>query len=343
MTRPIGYYVHHQGAGHRHRAMAIAARAPERFVLLGTGLSEGAEPIRTIDLPDDRLENEPFAGQDGVQARPAALHYAPIDHDGIRRRVARITDWFAAERPALIVVDVSCEVAMLARLASVPTLYVRLHGERTDHAHVDAFHAAAALLAPYARALDDPGVAPWIVAKTMYCPGLVKRSVDATVDPAIVLVVVGRGGSSIDGAAWAMAAAATPDRQWHVIGAGVPIATMPDNLHFHGWVDDAEAWIARAGVVVGGAGDGLVGAVIAARRPYICTPEPRAFAEQHVKANRLVAVGAAIMCADPATATWPMLLAAAEALDTRVMAALDDAEGAANTAARLVALADGER
>lgn len=44
--RPIGYYVHHHGAGHRARPHAIAAAAARPIVLLGTGIGSSG-----IDLP----------------------------------------------------------------------------------------------------------------------------------------------------------------------------------------------------------------------------------------------------------------------------------------------------
>lgn len=109
-----------------------------------------------------------------------------------------------------------------------------------------------------------------------------------------------------------------------------------------GWVDDAPARIARAAIVVGSAGDGVVGAVLAARRPFICLPEDRPFDEQRSKAAQLVAAGAALLCEDAVTADWPRLLALAERLDPKAQAALDDPNGAARLAAYVMALANGE-
>lgn len=340
MTRPIGYYVHHHGAGHRARAMTIADAAGGRLVLLGTGLAGRTGGHRCIDLPDDRMD-EAFDGADGDPDRPEALHYAPIDHDGMRRRVAAITGWIADVRPALMVVDVSCEVAMLARLASVPVVYVRLGGRRDDVPHVQAFRAARALLAPFAPALDDPATPVWVRRRTRYAPGLVARPAAGAVDPRSVLVVIGAGGAMGDGEVWARAAQAVPDRVWTVIGSCTPVCDPPANLRLAGWVEDADARMAEAGVVVGGAGDGVVGAVLAARRPFVCLAEDRPFGEQRAKAERLVAAGAAIACDDAANADWGALMMRAEMIDPAASAGLDDPDGAARTAAYLIALADG--
>lgn len=342
MTRPIGYYVHHHGAGHRARAIAVADRAGGRVTLIGTGLAGRTGAHACVDLPDDRLGTA-FDGDDTGVDRPESLHYAPLDHDNIRRRVALITQWIAEHRPALMIVDVSCEIAMLARLASVPTLVVRLNGRRDDAPHREAFRAATAIVAPFAVALDDPAMPDWVRRKTVYCPGLVDRSATDAVVSRSVLVVVGGGGAPSDGVVWARAARATPDRLWCVIGASTPPIDPPGNLESPGWVDDAATRIARAAIVVGSAGDGVVGAVLAARRPFVCLPEDRPFGEQRSKARQLVAAGAALICDNPATADWPALLDAAERLDPAAQAALDDPRGADRFAAYVIALADGER
>ncbi len=342
MTRPIGYYVHHHGAGHRARALAVADRAGRRVALLGTGLAGRTGSHACLDLPDDRLDRT-FDGNDTSMDRPTSLHYAPLDHDGIRRRVAAITQWIAEHRPALMVVDVSCEIAMLARLASVPTLCIRLNGVRNDAPHLEAFRAATSIIAPFAAALEDPETPGWVRRKTRYCPGVVDRSHPDTVEPGSILVVAGGGGEPSDGAVWARAARATPDRTWRVIGGCTPVIDPPSNLDSLGWVDDAAVRIARAAIVVGSAGDGVVGMVLAARRPFVCLPEDRPFDEQRSKARQLVAAGAALRCDDPATADWPSLLADAERLNPAAQAALDDLQGAGRLAAYVIALADGER
>jgi hypothetical protein len=78
MTRPVGYYVHHQGAGHLQRAIALA-RALEALgrpcTLMGSfnGLDTSGAPGPVLDLPDDRLDRS-FDGQDGADQRPECFH-----------------------------------------------------------------------------------------------------------------------------------------------------------------------------------------------------------------------------------------------------------------------------
>lgn len=331
--RPIGYYVHHHGAGHRARADAIVRASDWPVVLLGTGIGAAG-----IDLPDDRPPSGRFNGDDAVQCRPDALHYAPVDHEGVRCRVASIAGWIAAEKPALMVVDVSVEVAMLARLASVPTVCVRLNGTRGDPAHLDAFRGASALLAPFSAALEGPTTPDWVRDKTTYLPGITAAS-DAR--PSIdrrVLVMFGRGGEPGDGMLLARIAAACPRWQWRVIGPATRPALIPANLVFAGWVDSAEREIAEASLVIGAAGNGVVGAVLAADRPFICIPEPRPFGEQQATADRLGELGAALVLPSwPSADRWPQVLEAAMALPGRARRALHDAHGVHKAATWLTA------
>lgn len=309
MTRPIGYYVHHHGDGHRQRAIAIGHAVGQRITLLGTGIAGRNGGLPIVDLPDDRLDDG-FAGVDLVQG-PNSLHYVPVDHEGIRQRTARITRWIAQERPGLLIVDVSVEIAMLARLASVSTVYVRLSGKRADEPHLDAFRGAVALLAPFHEALDDEDTPDWLRAKTFYAPAILSQtSKKLEIEEDVVLVVVGRGGGVSDGERWAEAARAVPGRRWRLIGPCTVPSVSPSNLELCGWVDHADSLIASAGVVIGAAGDGVVSAVLAHRRPFLCLPEARPFDEQVSKAQRLGDLGVAVVSQDwPQLADWPYLLA----------------------------------
>lgn len=343
MTRPIGYYVHHHGDGHRQRALAVAACAPQRFVLLGSGLRDGSENIAAIDLPDDRMSDGTFDGDDREANRSCALHYAPLRHYGVRARMTAIANWIANGRPGLIVADVSVEVALLARLCATPVAYVRLSGTRDDAPHLEAFRAASVLIAPFAEALDDPATPLWIRRKTVYAPGIIRRRVDAETDPDTVLVVCGRGGSGISSADLIGAAQATPQVRWRVIGLSGEGATPP-NLVFAGWTDEPELEIARAGIVVGGAGDGVVGAVLAARKPFVCIPELRPFAEQAQKAAALERAGAAVGRTNwPQAGEWGSVLQAAQGINPARQAALDDPLGALRLSALLIELADRQK
>ncbi|HEX8417702.1 MAG TPA: glycosyltransferase, partial [Methylobacterium sp.] len=83
-ARPIGYYVHHQGAGHWQRAVRLAERLDRPVTLMGTfaEIDVRGAPAAVLDLPDDRIDG--FEGRDGEADRPLGLHYAPLGIDPIR-------------------------------------------------------------------------------------------------------------------------------------------------------------------------------------------------------------------------------------------------------------------
>lgn len=330
----IGYYVHHHGHGHLARALAIAARAPGEFTLIGTGLAGRYGAIDILDLPDDRLADADFDGRDGETDRLRSLHYAPLDHPGVRDRMAMIANWIASARPALMVVDVSVEIAMLARLLSVPTVYVRLAGRRDDLPHAEAFRGARALLCPFHGELDSPDLPRWITARSHHFPGLSGRAATVAVESDLIVAVFGRGGRPGNGEALAALARSLPKRRVEVLGPILLPGDMPANLHVRGWIEDAEERVASAGLVIGSAGDGVVNAVIAAGRPFVCLPQERPFDEQFEKARRLDKLGAAVVLGEWPQ-DWTPVIAEAESRAPRLRK-LHDPHGPERAAAFLL-------
>ncbi|MCJ2052158.1 glycosyltransferase [Methylobacterium sp. J-070] len=343
MTRGIGWYVHHQGAGHFQRARAVAAALPRPCTILGTLTGFDTAGLDILDLPDDRpLGDAAFDGRDGTSERPEALHYAPLNHRGLRARMARIAAWAERTDPALIVVDVSVEVTLFARLLSVPTLVVRLAGTRTDPPHLEAFRSATRVLAAFPEALDGAGVPDWVRAKTLYAGFLGAPAHAVTEAGRDIVVVFGRGGAGGDVAQLAAAARSVPDRPWHVLGPVSGAGEMPDNLHLHGWVPDVEARVARAALLVGGGGDGVVALAAAQGKRFLCLPEERAYGEQTEKAAALARLGAAIVHEGwPPAAAWPDLIRAGLALDPSVIGGLHNPDAVRACAAAIEALARG--
>lgn len=341
--RPVGYYVHHQGAGHWQRAVALAgalAALGRPCTLMGSfaELDTAEAPGPVLDLPDDRLDAG-FDGLDGTAERPECLHYAPLRHPGIRVRMGRIAAWAAEHDPVLMIVDVSAEVALLARLLSVPSLVVRLSGTRTDRPHLEAFRAASRLLAPFPAALDGGAVPDWIHEKTLYGGFLGAAPVAAPEGDGRIVVVFGRGGAGGDLRRLAEAAGAVPERDWHVLGPVSGAGDVPPNLHLHGWVGDVRPHLAPASLVVGGAGDGLVTAVAALGKRFLCLPEPRAYDEQVAKAAALERLGAAVVHRGwPEASAWADLVARGLALDPGVVRGLAETDALARTAAAIEAL-----
>lgn len=310
--RPVGYFVHHQGRGHARRAAAIAnALAPSRPVTLFCArediFPELADSVECQVISSFFEEDVPSPPGLAALDTPETLHCAPVGWPQITDAVARIVQWFATARPALFITDVSAELGQLARIASVPHMSVLQHGMRDDPGHMAAYRSAAALLAPYASALDQPDEPAWKRAKTIHAPGLgidtaklgdkaaARRRLGLADGLEYVVVVGGDGGRGLPSAPLTLGARAEPETQWVTLGKieSEWHETPPANLVHLGWVENAEDWISAADRIVSSAGNTTVHLVAAAGKPWIVVPEWRYFAEQICKAEALDSAGVA--------------------------------------------------
>ena len=82
----------------------------------------------------------------------------PYAHDGLRSRMAALSAWIADTRPDAMVVDVSVEVALLARLHGVPVLTMAQPGRRDDRPHTLGYAISEQILGPVA---DEPPDQIW--------------------------------------------------------------------------------------------------------------------------------------------------------------------------------------
>ena len=358
--RPFGYFVHHQGRGHATRCAAVVnALPPERPVTVFCArddvfppLREGVEVRRIPSLFEPSGAPEPPAL--AAARTPANMHCAPLGWAQIRAATAAMTAWFDAANPELMIVDVSAEVAQLARLCSVPVVKVLQHGDRSDDGHLRAYEGCEGLLAPYAAALEQPERPGWMRALTHHAPGLgvdaarlperaaARRALGIGEGP-LAVVVSGGGGSGAPLAPLAMAARALPD--WRIVTIG-PVAregheTEPGNLMHHGWVDVPETYVAAADLVIASTGNTACHQILAAGRPWIAVPEWRYFEEQLHKGRALHRAGVAHLCETwPGTPHgWRLAVDAARALDPDRQRRLVDPAAAAGTARWLTDLA----
>ncbi|MFJ3174845.1 glycosyltransferase [Streptomyces roseus] len=296
----IGYYVHHQGRGHLHRAMSICAHVREPVTVLSSlprpaDWAEGwiALPPDTVDSPAD-----PTAG--------GRLHWVPLHHAGLRERMGIIAEWIRREEPRLFVSDVSVEAATLARLMGTPVVVAAMRGDRSDEAHRLAYDFSDALLAPWPQSCPEPGWPPHWQAKTLYTgsisryDGRPRRAPGNGCENAgrEVVVMLGGGGTDLSGAQLRNAAEATPGWTWTALaGPGTD------------WVEDPWPILCRADVVVTHAGQNAIAECAAARVPTIVIPQDRPHGEQHATARALRrAELATVLDAWPASGEWPALL-----------------------------------
>ncbi len=308
--RPLGWFVHHQGRGHAERTLdLLGALPPTRpvtvFCAKAALFAEAPAHVEVVAIPS---LFEPAGGEAPIDVvpQPDTVHCAPLGWPGIREAMGRMAEWMRVADPALIVCDVSAEVAQLARLLSVPHVVALQHGDRTDPGHRAALDGAAGVLAPFHPSLAQPDWDPAWLARTHFAPGLGVR-VEMPTRPAararlgvgegeeLVVVVSGAGGSGFRTAPLGVGARATPRARWIVIGAAAEDwhATPHGNLEFIGWVENPADFIAAADLVVASTGNTTCAMILAAARPWIAVPEWRYFDEQVEKARALARAGVA--------------------------------------------------
>ncbi|MEV5580533.1 glycosyltransferase [Streptomyces parvus] len=327
----IGYYVHHQGNGHLHRARSIAAHCPLPVTGLSSLPAPDGWPGPWVRLPRDD-DGDP--GAFGDVTAGGRLHWAPVLHAGLRGRMARIAEWIAATSPALLVSDVSVEVALLARLLGTPTAVVAMRGERTDPPHRAAYDLAELLLAPWPSTLPEPGWPQHWQAKTVHTgafsrfdgrdPAPAHESADST-HLRRVLLLMGSGGRDISTTEVAAARAASPGWQWTTLGG-------PDGR----WSADPWPALCAADVVVTHAGQNALAECAAARRPAVVVPQDRPFGEQAATGRALTRGRLAVVTARwPQAHDWAALLEQAHALGGNRWSQWVPGDGAARAARAL--------
>ncbi|SFM47131.1 glycosyltransferase [Methylobacterium pseudosasicola] len=360
MKKPIAFFVHHQGRGHANRTMAVAAEfardRPVSVLTAGPHLFEGfARDIEIVPLPDmigaavptPRLYAEPT---------PQVMHCVPLGLAPMRRTMRTILDHLDAREVGLFVVDVSAEIALLARIASVPAVQIRMHGDRSDIGHVGAYEACVGMLAPFDARLEQADYPASLRAKTFYSGGLC-TSLDRVLDRAearaklgldpqreIIVAVTGGGGSGTPYAPLTVAARAEPDALWLTLGPTHREGHETDfaNLCELGWVPSVTDYLAAADIVIASAGDNTVHEVARVGGRLIVMPEWRYFAEQTRKAEALVRLGAAVQAPvwPGDLQGWRDLLARARMLDGAELRGLYAPDAAARAAGWLEGLTD---
>lgn len=312
----IGYYIHHRGRGHLHRAQALAAALDEPV----TGLSSLPRPEAWcgpwVQLGRDDTDPSPDAVTAGGQ-----LHWVPRSDPGVRSRVASISSWLDRVGPRLVVVDVSVEVTLLVRLHGVPVVTIVLPGVRTDPAHLLGFGVSDALVADWPASADADAMTPGLpkdVADRITCVGAVSRfpvvhgdqtetagaRAPRTPGPPRVAVLQGQGGGLLTSRTGDRLRALAPEWEWTGVGGPSP------------WLEDPTQVLRAADVVVTNAGQGSVADVAGLGRPAVIIPAERPFEEQAATARALASGDwPAIVLSDFPELGWPALLDRAAALD----------------------------
>ena len=329
------WYVHDVGSGHLQRTAAVLAHldAPA-VVAAGPGVdltrlprSSAVDAGAIVALPSD------------VPEHPAATigpwHWAPAS-PALRDRGAALAAAVAEHGCTTAVVDVSVEVAVLARMLGLRVVSLRQSGRRDDEAHRIGFASADAVWVPQHPALDPVETE---VARRATFTGAFSRldRPDGVAEPAterrrIVALLVGSGGHHLPVEAWRRGVAPPG---WRVVIAGLDERWHRDAVCSVGRVD-VEPLLRGSAVVVTAAGWASVADVVTCGARLAVVPEPRPFDEQTVRADALDRAGLAVRLP-----RWPTpteladVLNRAMALEPRDWAPYYDGHGA-RRAARLV-------
>ena len=312
----IGYYIHHHGSGHLHRARAVADVWGEAV----TGLSTLPRPRGWtgdwVHLDDDA----PAGGNADVTAG-GHLHWVPRGHEGLRGRMAALSSWITSARPALLVSDHSVEVSLLARLHGVKVVSVVLAGARTDSAHRLGYGVSDALVSFWpSSAAVRTGLPPELADRVRHLGGLSRFPSEAHPPSRTagrrVAVLWGDGGDGLPHTTLRLAQQQTPEWAWTILGG-------------ESWVRDPFPTLCSTDVVLTHAGQNAVAETAAARRPAVIVPQARPFLEQHMMAQGLRGQRwpAVVLDVLP-TRGWNDVLARAMGLDGRDWVAWCD-DGAA--------------
>jgi glycosyl transferase family 28 len=273
----IGYYVHHAGHGHLHRASAVARALGEPV----TGFSSLPAPA---GWPGPWIELDRDDGDDEDVERTARdrLHWVPVGHRGLRSRMAEIASWIRHVAPSVFVVDVSVEVTVLVRLHGIPVVTVAGPGERGDAAHRLGFDVADAIIGcwPPEAAGMLRGLPPAKLDR-VHAVGALSRFPVAEArsrrpGPRRVVLLSGTDGHVLEREDLEMARKETPQWDWTVLD--------PD---LGSWVDAPYDALLDADVVVTHAGENALAEVAASRTPAVVVPQPRPHREQEVTAEVL--------------------------------------------------------
>lgn len=224
-----------------------------------------------------------------------------------------------------MIIDVSVEVAMLCRAASVPYLYVRLAGIRDDEPHLNAFAGALGLLAPYPKDLETSETDDWLQQKTLYLDFLPEKSAksisyDAFIvsladlieddnngsnpttkfnltdkaeqNPKIITVIKGYGGHE------AIDAKLPKLREMHPDALIISLGPIADNKRSYvdiaAQVTDVSPFLMHSDLLIMACGLNAIAQAYHHKTPLVVLPDERPHREQEVMAEALIAQGRAM-------------------------------------------------
>jgi hypothetical protein len=286
--KTIGYYVHHHGTGHMRRAVNVVSKMKSRVFLFSSAAEPSYLPenVTYIHLPEDKVEGYT---PDSTRFFP----YTPYNKAIFERSKLLIDTW---QRYGIkhIHVDVSVEVAALAKLHGLSVSYTIMQGNRRDKSHTLAYSLSDFLLAFSTEIFDEKVRNTDILTKYV---GGVSRFTKVEPKPIGEITRVAIITSPLAEKTWSneivLLAQDNKNIAWDCIGFN--IETKLQNVSSHGKVADPHDIIRDADIVIGSSGNNTIMELSSLAKPFICIPEPRPYDEQISAARKLLELNAAIV------------------------------------------------
>ncbi len=293
----IGYYAHSHGSGHCNYAN-IFAKVFGSSLTVFTDRKHNFDPgTQIVGLKNENPDGTEYRREDFPE--PRALHYAPVNMRKITVRNNRILKFILKKKISLLIIDVSVEVAMLARVSSIPFAYVRLQGDRVDLPHLNAYEGASFLLAYFPSELESFSTPIWVREKTVYLGFLSKYSLKGAFegiprelkrdDRPVLLHITGFGGSrSFD--------FSSLGERYNIYGIGPCNETghPRSGIDHLGIVDDIGPYVKHSDVVMAACGSNITSEILSLGKRFLAVPEERHYHEQRYMADNLHRLGWAV-------------------------------------------------
>ena len=291
----IGYYAHQHGSGHCRYGELLANYFQDDLTVFTSYDYQFSEGVHYIKLEDENPDGSTYI-QNQMEP-PHYLHYSPIGQHSIQKRSLQLLQTIVKRNIKLLIVDVSAEIAALARSSSIPYAYVKLPGDRRDKGHLAAFQGAVFIIAYYPENFEDSNTPEWLRSKTIYLGFHSKNASSEGFGQATsienITVISGKGGNENLKKSLPDIFRRFKNANFKVLGE-FEEPTEFSNVQYKGFVEDLNSYLSESDLVVANCGMNTVSEIVLLKKPFLAIPEKRPFKEQTSLAMKLVQNGLAL-------------------------------------------------
>ena len=291
----IGYYAHQHGSGHCRYGELLANYFQDDITVLTSYDYQFPELAHYIKLEDENPDGSTY--QQNQVEPPHYLHYSPVGQNSIQKRSLQLLQTIIDRNIKLLIVDVSAEIAALARSSSIPYAYIKLPGDRGDKGHLAAFQGAVFVIAYYPENFEDPGTPEWLRNKTIYLGFQSKNTFSPDFKQAEkienITVISGKGGNENLRKSLPDIVRRFKNANFNVFGDFEGQTEFP-NVQYKGFVEDIKSYLSDSDLIIANCGMNTVSEILLLKKPFMAIPEKRPFEEQTSMALNLVQNGLAL-------------------------------------------------